>query len=183
MGDRSPILPASPVRPDAIVEPGPMSLVPPLVLASLPPPPSAGFTLPGARESSPGGYEAAPGLREPSTPPPSLDAAIESLDPMPPMLTLAPSLRLDNASSEDQRSPVERLASVAPEALELDLSVLGPSEHPPGLSEHSGVREGMLGELEVEELDAMELSEVRVQRRSTRKVAPPLPPPGLRKVR
>lgn len=74
--------------------------------------------------------------------------------------------------------PSAPLLSLAPEALELDLSVLGPSELPQ--------EAGASGEsVPVVELDVVELDEVRLSNEPlpARKVAPPLPPPVLRRAR
>lgn len=116
------------------------------------------------------------GLREPSIVPPA------PVDPtllptvIPPALSLVPAPRAE--VSELPKMPVAAAMSLAPEALELDLSVLGPSELPPPA-------QGTEDVVPVVELDEVELDEVRLSAEPSapRRVAPPLPPPVLRRAR
>ena len=156
-------------------EPGPLSVTAAGVLLSLPPPPSS---LPPLSLKSSSLSPAIPrdDLREPSLPPPP----VEAVDPLstlyPPRLSLAP--------SPVEPTPAPLLApgvpqlSLAPEALELDLSVLGPSELPDESNR-------FVEPVPVVELDVVELDEVRLsgEPQAPRRVAPPLPPPVLRRAR
>lgn len=115
-------------------------------------------------------------LREPSLPPPAGESADALATLYPPRLSLAP-LPADPAPAPLLAPGVPSL-SLAPEALELDLSVLGPSELP--------AESGLAGEsVPVVELDVVELDEVRLsgEPQAPRRVAPPLPPPVLRRAR
>lgn len=171
-----------PVRPSvsapALAEPGPLSTPAVGALLSLPPPPSSLPPLAGPRSSLRPAI-AGDDLREPSLPPPP---PAEGLDPLPtlfpPRLSLAPLSVEPAPEPAPLLVPSAPLLSFAPEALELDLSVLGPSEVPdePGPPAES---------VPVVELDVVELDEVRlsVEPQAPRKVAPPLPPPVLRRAR
>lgn len=169
-------LPPSPVSPPTLAEPGPLSVSSVGGLASLPPPPSSLPPLAIPRASN-GPVISGEGLREPSLPPPAED----SVDPLttlyPPMLSLEPP-PAEPTPPPPVLAPSEVQLSLAPEALELDLSVLGPSE----LSvEADGPGEAV----PTVELDGVELDEVRlsIEPQPPRKVAPPLPPPVLRRAR
>lgn len=179
---------ANPERPrdDSFAEPGPMSIVPPLTLASLPPPMGV-YTPLSSPESFVRDLAGRDGLREPSIPPPALTEAPTEHAAALPRLSLAPLfVEAPREAAVAVQIVPAAMPSLAPEALELDLSVLGPSEHPPSTSEHSGVRSGIIEELDaeaVEELDEMELDDMGDSGESTPKVAPPLPPPRLRNAR
>ncbi|MEZ4393135.1 MAG: hypothetical protein R3A48_18765 [Polyangiales bacterium] len=169
-----------------LAEPGPMSIVPPLTLASLPPPMEV-YTPPSSLESFVRDLAGQDGLREPSISPPALPEAAEDPALALPRLSLAP-LPVEPPREDEGNVKVVPAAmpSLAPEALELDLSVLGPSEDPLPPSEHSGVRSGIIEEIDaeaVEELDAMELDDVGGAHEGGSRGAPPLLPPRLRSAR
>lgn len=172
---------------DAFAEPPPLSVAPPLALASLPPPPVGAYTLPASSEPFGAELVGREGLREPSIAPPALTDPPSELAALPPRLSLAP---LPAESLEEPSLAVTIVPaatpSFPPEALELDLSVLGPSEHPLSTSEQSGVRSGIIEELDaeiVEELDEIELDETASAGEDLSRVAPPMPPERLRKAR
>lgn len=153
-----------------------MTALSPGGLASLPPPPSSLPPFATPRASS-GPVFAEEGLREPSLPPPGG----EPVDPLttlyPPMLSLEPPSVQPTPVPAPSPAPDAMSLSLAPEALELDLSVLGPSELP---AEPEVAESVPMVELDVAELDEVRLS---IEPQAPRKVAPPLPPPVLRRAR
>jgi len=158
-------------------EPGPLSVTSVSGLVSLPPPPSSLPPLAIPRASK-GPVIAGEGFREPSLPPPPG----ETLDPLttllPPKLSLAPPATDLSDEVPPILVPGGVQLSLVPEALELDLSVLGPSEPSP---EADAPTEAV----QVVEIDGVELDEVRLagEPLPSRKVAPPLPPPVIRRAR
>jgi hypothetical protein len=146
-------------------------------LLSLPPPPSSLPPL-SLTSSSMSPAISRDDLREPSLPPPPGEA----IDPLstlyPPRLSLAPLPVEPTSAPSPLLVPGVPPLSLATEALELDLSVLGPSELP----DESGLP---VEPVPVVELDVVELDEVRLsgEPQAPRRVAPPLPPPVLRRAR
>lgn len=159
-----------------LAEPGPVSVSPTGPLLSLPPPPSS--LPPIAASASRAPTVVGEGLREPSLAPPPPDAVDPLATLFPPGLSLAPPPADTPEGLLLPLAPSAPLLSLAPEALELDLSVLGPSEMPQESVSSSEP-------VPVVELDVVELDEVRLSGEPLppRKVAPPLPPPVLRRAR